>query len=273
MQSFNQVLKNRPYKRIYIDAFAGSGSFRFNIDESGMPSLFDTYQPSHYIHDGSASHALKTHPPFDEIIFIEKDQYNTKTLQNLIDASRHPNATVRLGDANQILLDICRPEHWRKRRGVMFLDPFGMNVEWTTLQMIAGTEALDVWFLFALAATVRNLPRLASRLDAGKRLAVSRILGTDQWFEEFYEIDPHSRIGLFDIYDLPMHAKRTATLDEIEAYVQRRLLTLFPHVEPPRRLKAPGNKSLFSLFFAVSNPNPKAIDRASKIAAHILEHT
>jgi hypothetical protein len=62
-------------------------------------------------------------------------------------------------------------------------------------------------------------------------------------------------------------------VDEIEEYVGQRLLTIFPHVERPRRLKAKGNKSLFSLFFAVANPGAKAIDLARKGASYILEQT
>ena len=185
----------------------------------------------------------------------------------MIEQSGHLHATVEHGDANVLLREICRPDYWRKRRGVIFLDPFGMSVEWSTLQMIAATKALDVWFLFPLLGTVRNLPRDADALDETKRAAVTRVLGTDDWFDVFYP-EPHITKNLLDI---PSPRRRTASIDEIEAYVQKRLETIFLHVESPKRLRASGNRSLFSLFFAVSNPSSKAIELARKGAAHILK--
>jgi three-Cys-motif partner protein len=144
-------------------------------------------------------------------------------------------------------------------------------VEWSTLKLIAETKALDVWFLFSLAGLVRNLPRHASRLDAGKRAAVTRTLGTDKWFDEFYKAPVLPSKTLFGTPAPAAPMRRKATLDEIEAYVLKRLRTIFPHVEPPKRLKTRRNRSLFSLFFAVSNPSSAAITLAQKGAAHILK--
>jgi three-Cys-motif partner protein len=267
---FNTALKSRPFEKIYIDAFAGSGAFRY-VDDAPINTLFGPRDESEDIHAGSAQLALRADPPFDRIFFIEKDKENVEALQELITRSGHGRASVERGDANEILRKLCRRELWKRRRGVIFLDPFGMNVDWSTLKMIANTGALDLWFLFALAGTVRNLPRLASRLDAGKRAAVTRVLGTEEWFEEFYTVPNASTATLFDTSGRPPLARRTASVDDIESYVRRRLLTIFPHVERPRRLKAPGNKSLFSLFFAVSNPSEAAITLARKGASHILK--
>lgn len=263
---FNTALKGKPFRRVYIDAFAGSGAFRYVVDAPRY-SLFGPRDEASNIHDGSARRALRANPPFDNIFFIECGKANAEALQHLIDKSGHPSAVVEHGDANEVLRKLCRPEYWRQRRGVIFLDPFGMNVEWSTLEMIAATQALDVWFLFSLAGIVRNLPRLASRLDAGKRAAVTRVLGTDEWFGEFYMAPIERRPTLFGV---PATIRRTASVNEIEAYVGKRLRTLFPHVEPPKRLKAPKNVSLFSLFFAVSNPSASAIKLACKGASHIL---
>lgn len=269
LQFFNTALKNLNFERVYIDAFAGSGAFRYIVD-APKKTLFGTRDEKKDIHAGSAQRALHVQPPFDCVLFIESRRSNVKALQRLIAESRHPAATVEQGDANQLLRKFCLPQKWRRRRGVIFLDPFGMHVEWTTLKMIAATKALDVWFLFGLAGLVRNLPRRADRLDEGKRLAITRTLGTDEWFDEFYKVPLAPSRTLFETAASPPIARRTATVNDIENYVERRLRTIFPHVEPPRRLKAPKNKSLFSLFFAVSNPSPQAIKLARKGAEHIL---
>ena len=261
MQFFNTALKNMRFRRIYIDAFAGSGAFQYTEGDTRQGGFFP---PD--VHDGSAKRALAVQPAFDRIVFIEQDSGNVAALNQLIRASDHPNASVHQGDANQIVREICTRERWGRQRGVIFLDPFAMSVEWQTLEAIAGTRALDVWFLFALAGTVRNLPRLADRLDDSKRNAVTRVLGTAEWFNRFYSemtiprtmITPERKV-----------LRRVVSVEDIEHYVKQRLETIFPYVEKPRRLRQ-RNRSLFSLFFAISNPSQKAMELAKRAARHIL---
>jgi three-Cys-motif partner protein len=258
-----------PFERVYIDAFAGSGAFRWVVEAPKL-TLFGPYDETKDIHAGSAQRALTVDPPFRRIIFIEQDETNAEALQQLIAETRHPNARVLMGDANQILMKLCQPERWRNRRGVIFLDPFGMNVEWSTLQLIASTKALDLWFLFSLGGLVRNLPISAAALDAGKFAAVTRVLGTKKWFDKFYKVPHVPTMILWGKPSTTPVARRVATVDQIEEYVRQRLLTLFPHVEKPRRLKGPRNQPLFSLFFAIANPSNAAIELARQGASHIL---
>jgi len=266
LRFFSQALKNQGFRRIYVDAFAGSGAFAY-IRPSSTGDLFGDM--GGVSHSGSAQRALSLQPQFDELVFIESDAENVRALEELTRKAGHPSVRIERGDANIVLQSVCSTQDWKWMRGVVFLDPFGMHVDWNTLRKLAETRAVDVWYLFALAGTVRNLPRLASKLDHTKRAAVTRVLGTEAWFEEFYK--PTQSGSLFGSSDSPTY-RRTATVDEIEAYVRERLLTIFPFVEQPRRLRGRGNTSLFSLFFAVSNPGNKAIDLAKKGAAHILQN-
>jgi hypothetical protein len=55
-----------------------------------------------------------------------------------------------------------------------------------------------------------------------------------------------------------------------EAFVKKRLESVFPLVLPPRRLLGPRRAPLFSLFFAMANRSKTAQQRARPIAAHIL---
>jgi three-Cys-motif partner protein len=138
---FNTALRNLPFERVYIDAFAGSGAFRWVVDSPKI-TLFGPYDETKDIHAGSAQRALTVDPPFHRIFFIEQDETNAEALQQLITETRHLNARVLVADANQILRKVCQPEKWKKRRGVIFLDPFGMNVKWSTLQLIANTSRI-----------------------------------------------------------------------------------------------------------------------------------
>ena len=71
-------------------------------------------------------------------------------------------------DANAALKTLCGRYQWRSERAVLFLDPFGMHVEWSTLEAIAKTGAVDVWYLFPYAGLYRQAAKNADALDADK---------------------------------------------------------------------------------------------------------
>lgn len=266
--TFTQALKNQNFFLTYIDAFAGSGTFSF--DTTAAP-LF-SQEAVATAHAGSAQNALAVTPPFDEFLFIEEKATNIEKLAELI--KNRPSAHIVRGDANQEVRRLCDPAQWRpkRRRGVIFLDPYGLQVEWSTLQAIAETQALDLWYLFPLAGLYRNAPLEISALDEGKRNAVARLLGDYNWTEHFYREPASAVIPLFgDAMIEP--AARALNVDAIERFVHARLRSIFPHVEQPRRLFAANNAPLFSLFFAMSNPDPPAVALAKKIAGHILKRT
>jgi three-Cys-motif partner protein len=145
----------------------------------------------------------------------------------------------------------------------MFLDPYGMSVEWETLKAVANTEAIDVWYLFSLSGLYRQAAHRIEDIDPKKRAAITRMLGTDEWEQELYA----PRGGLFEDASL----WRTASVRGLEDYVCRRLKTIFPAVLPPLALPIMSRPQRFSLFFAISNPNGPAIGLATRIAGHILK--
>ncbi|KQT61387.1 hypothetical protein ASG52_00400 [Methylobacterium sp. Leaf456] len=155
----------------------------------------------------------------------------------------------------------------------MFLDPYGMSVEFETLREIAATQAIDVWYLFPLSGVYRQAARSGRNLTPDKRAAITRILGTPEWESAFYGQDNRSNDLFASLDDVggSMDMRRTADVQAIETYVKKRLDSIFPHVSNPLRLKRKDGTPLFSLFFAVSSPNPKAIGLARKVATHILD--
>ena len=48
-----------------------------------------------------------------------------------------------LPNANLEIQNLCNKD-WRSRRAVLFLDPYGMQVEWKTIEAIAATKAIDL---------------------------------------------------------------------------------------------------------------------------------
>lgn len=262
LTAFNLILKDKPtpknpFQRVYIDGFAGSGTFTFE-DDLG----YGFFPHDRLVHAGSAARAIAILPPFDQIILIDQKAANVAALKEL--GATDPRVVVERGDANEVIKRICA-SLGRHKRGVIFLDPFGNSVSWETLEAIRDTRALDLWYLFPLAGVFRNLPHDFRQLTPDKRATLTKILGTDEWEQEFYS--PSKQHPFFGE---PLPPDRNASPDKIEAFVRRRLQTVFPHVERPKRLCIPNGAPLFSLFFAVSNDSRAAITAASNVAKYLL---
>ncbi len=151
-------------------------------------------------------------------------------------------------------------------RGVVFLDPFGMQIDWQTVETIAATEALDCWYFFPLMGLYRQAANAAPDIDEAKRAGLNRVLGTDDWESAWYG-KPH---GPTDLFGDPADAVRTADINAIERYVKRRLSIFKGGVLDPLRIYNDRGAPIASLFFAVANPNPGAARLAMRIAKHIL---
>jgi len=77
LTSYTIALKNTPFQKLYIDAFAGTGyrEARSDNDEDAsqrtlFPDLAEA-EPQAFL-DGSARLALQVQPPFDQYLFVER---------------------------------------------------------------------------------------------------------------------------------------------------------------------------------------------------------
>jgi three-Cys-motif partner protein len=139
-----------------------------------------------------------------------------------------------------------------------------MEVEWATLEAIAKTGAIDVWFLFSLSGLYRQATRRDADITPDKRAAITRILGTSAWDDELYTETAPDMFG-------DTQKQRHADVQGLERYVKRRLETIFAKVFTPKALPVDTKPQRFSLFLCISNADPKAVGLATKIANHILK--
>jgi len=169
LASYTRALKDKPSKehpfcKGYVDAFAGTG-YRDarRDDEIGalsqallLPDLAE--QEPQALLDGSARLALKTEPRFDRYVFIERSAKRCGELEALKNEFQHlaSDIQIRQGDANVEIQELCKKD-WSSHRAVLFLDPYGMQVEWKTIEAIAATKAIDLWLLFPLGIGVNRL--------------------------------------------------------------------------------------------------------------------
>ena len=267
LQAFSTALKGKFEELWYIDAFAGTGERTVKI--AGVPEgLLPGQEERIERRRGSAQIAIDIRPHFDRIVFMDAKRKHCLALKEL--AAEHPGRRIEIirSDANEAIRRELNANNWRGKRAVMFLDPYGMSLNWDTLVEIRKTEAIDVWYLVSLAGIFRQATNDPAKIDHHKRASLNRMLGTTEWEAAWYA-PRHQADDLFGAVD--SRTERIADVVAMEQFVGRRLDALFPKVLPPKRLKNAQNVPMFSLFLAISNPEPKAIGLATRIGNHILK--
>lgn len=163
------------------------------------------------------------------------------------------------------MTDACKKD-WSRHRALVFLDPFGMQVEWKTIELIAKTEAIDLWLLFPIG-TVNRLLKRNGEIRTNMRNKLDMFFGEDSWYDVFYNLtQEHSLFGEEEKWE-----KIGNIFYEIEQYFIKRLQVIFAGVaDNPLVLRNSKNVPLYLLCFAVGNS--KGANTALKIAEHILEN-
>ena len=260
---YTKALSKQGFELLYIDAFAGTGS-RTEI----VPSVPILGQEEKKISlDGSARIALNIEQQFDRYLFIETNSKRIKELEKIRDEFHNTYIEIKNADANTVITELASKPIWdcNKFRGVIFIDPYGMEVSWETLKAIVSTESFDVWYLFPLSGVYRQAARDHTRVEEYKKEALDKLFGTREWEDAFYK--KITRRGFFETTE---NTVRKLTVKQIEEWVSNRLKTIFTHVSAPVALPATGAQ-LYSLYFCISNPAPKAIGLATKAANFILK--
>ncbi len=277
LRSYTTALKDKPnpsdpFRKAFIDAFAGTGYRGVRRDDKAaadqslllFPDLAEE-EPQGLL-DGSARLALKIEPRFDKYIFIERSAERCSQLEALrVEFPAHAeDIEIRQGDANAEIRDLCSKD-WSSHRAVLFLDPYGMQVEWATIEDIARTQAIDLWMLFPLGIGVNRLLTKSGDIPEGWRRRLDLLLGTEDWYEEFYKVESEPMLFGDD-----QERVVKATMETIGHYFNDRLKEIFAGVaEKPGVLRNSANSPLYLLCFAVGNERAKPI--ALRIAEHLLK--
>jgi len=146
---------------------------------------------------------------------------------------------------------------------VLFIDPFGMQLTWKTVEAVGRTKAIDTWILFPVSA-VNRLLKKDGNIPAGWRKRLDTMFGEPDWFDVFF---PKRPVGLFDTD--PDGREKAADMKVIGKYFNQRLASAFAGVAPnPYTLRNSRGAPLFLLCFAAANP--QAAPTAIKIAQDIL---
>jgi three-Cys-motif partner protein len=250
---YTQALKGKNFELVYIDTFAGTGRCQIRSDHGDR------------VIDGSAKIALDCSPAFSKYRFIEKKKAHAAELQGLIDT--HPNgdrARVIVRGAADMLPFLLKGYDWASTRGVLFLDPYGLQCTWQMLQQIAATKALDVFFLVSLSGLFRQAAINEQAIDDAKATRLTQFLGTDEWRSALYINEQQ------DLFSEEPTVTRDRGYAAILQFVTKRLKVVFPYVSEPRLMHQRKGPPMFALYFAVANPSNKARALAQRVSNDIL---
>ena len=258
LDAYTTVLKKQQFKLMYIDAFAGTGRIE-------LPGDADDKDVRNFV-SGSAERAIKIdNKPFDKLLFVEKEPDRCAQLEKFRATHPERNIVIENSEANELLYGL--DEDWLRWRGVLFLDPFATEVEWRTIEKIAGFKALDAWMLFPVSAIVRMLPRSKRPDDitGGWVTRLTKVFGDESWRELYRESPQQPLFGGVE------HERTPGVAGFLELY-KHKLGELFGDrfLKQSRTLKNSRNSALFEFVFCVGNS--KGLDPAKRIAKHILEH-
>jgi three-Cys-motif partner protein len=267
LKAYLDVFKNQSWVHtVYFDAFAGTGQ----IPTSGSDPLLPLDNVGKAFIVGSARRALGLDNSFNEYIFVEKARAKAKELERL--KAEYPDQADRIGivnqEANSALRAFCAERDWKRCRAVVFLDPFGNQVEWTTIEAIAATKAIDLWYLFPAGLGVHRQIKKDGTVHYTHARSLDRILGTSEWNQAFVGEEE----GLPDLFE--ERGRRSAKLvtpASATRFMIERMKSVFKGGVLDEWLQlGPRGHHSYSLLFAWANPSRGAA-KAGKIAKAVMK--
>jgi three-Cys-motif partner protein len=268
LRAYTTIMSKQKFRFAYIDAFAGTGYRTLETSEGDKNLLLPEFAEgeSQRFIEGSTRIALEVEPRFTKYIFIERDPVRFAELEQLkVDYPLLRDDIILVNsDATTYVQKLCLNGDWRSRRAVLFLDPFGMQVAWDTIEAVARTKAIDLWILFPLGVAVNRLIKKDGKISEAWRRKLDALFGATDWYDSFYR--PKVITSLFGEES---SMEKVGDFDAISRYFVERLKSSFAGVaENPRPLFNSRNNPLYLLCFA--SANPKGSTTAIKIAQDIL---
>jgi three-Cys-motif partner protein len=224
----------------YIDAFAGTGTPKTRDEQEFV--------------DGSPRIALNLSPPFTQYHFIEQTDWRVEKLQRLHKEFPSYSIAIYHGDCNKILREQILPQlpYENKKRAIAFIDPFGMQFDWQTMEALAAIKTVEIVLNFPVMAinrgVLRKNPQMISDLA---KIRLDQFWGTTDWMVDLYE-EEQTLFG-------PKKVKRQLSGKELGRVFKRRLEEIFPHCSNPILMTNRKNAPLYCLIFAGHNATGKKI--------------
>ncbi|MFG1266186.1 three-Cys-motif partner protein TcmP [Xanthobacter sp. YC-JY1] len=263
---YTKVLKNQPWRTIYLDAYAGGGRAVVRTEERathGGPDLFGQEPPidteARELIDGSPRVALRIPNAFNRYIFVDPDANRAAELEALkaeFAGTRTINV-LQATAAEGIAWVTAQPISRRTHRGIAFLDPFGAKLDWASIQRLADTGLFEVVVNFALSMAIQRMLPNSGEVPESWAATLDSYFGSRAWFDEVYQ---RRQGGLFAVNGLE---KRPDYSERLLELYRTRLQSAFGHVSTPRLIRNTRGAPLYYLLWA--GPNKKGLEGADYI--------
>ena len=276
LEAYTTILrKNRWCKHyFYIDAFAGPGSLRVRGSREEPDQLLllnaasdegDRRGAKEYI-AGSPRVALEIEHPFTDYVFVEMSDVRGSQLQALAKQHGHKaRVHIRNVDCNDYLRELIGSgkRRWRNKRGVVLLDPFGMQVPWETVEAIGKTGAIEVIVNFPVGMAIQRLLRRDGKFTEAQRHKLDAYFGSEDWFNLLYRTD-EDLLGEHVV-------KAGESADKLVKWYRRRLREAFGYASAAREVQSQTGRPLYYLIFAGPNKTGARIaDNVLKQGARVV---
>lgn len=259
--------KNKYWKTIYFDGFAGSGTRKPKCKSPIYQQLILTEQEER-LYKGAAERVL-TLPDnltFNYYYFIDSNEDSLRKLKDrLKDLQKNfPNEfQFRPGDCNQHIMDLSKAMKSNKTKyaSLVLLDPFGMQISWDAIESLKETRT-DIWILIPTGVIVNRLLDKSCQLKNAQKLQSFFGLSKDEIIDYFYQKEV--RTTLFG--DEEVITKISKPIEKIAELYSKRLKSIWKFVtDKPLRLENSRGVPIFHFVFASNHP------AAVKIAKEIIK--
>lgn len=235
IKPYSKIIRDHRLHAIYVDAFAGPGLHSRKDDGELIK--------------GSPLRALEVEPPFEEYYFIDWNAEKAKYLEE--STSDRDNVHVYHGDCNRVLISDVFPRilYSEYKRGLCFLDPYGLQLDWEVVVKAGDQRSLEVMINFPILDINRTVIRdHSNKIPPNYELRMNRFWGDDSWRKLIYESGG-------DLFDQDIEYRIGYAHDVLPAAFCKRLRDLagFKYTAVPLPMADDAGHILYFLIFASHN--------------------
>jgi len=251
VDAYLTIFQANPYwKTIYFDGFAGNGSRKDPKTPLYNQLQFTFEEEEGY--KGAAERVVQLKKRFDYYYFVD----NQESLDNLeekltsLPESEGRQLVFRAGDCNVWLRKLAETMQSKEFVALLFLDPFGMHIDWDAIAGLKGTHS-DIWILIPTGVIVNRLLDKVGELKSIKKLESFFGLSEEEIREEFFKKEKQTTL----FGDDEITRKIRNPIQHIANLYIQQLRTIWEHVtETPLVLYNSRNVPIYHFVFASNNP-------------------
>ena len=181
------------WQTVYFDGFAGYGK-RKNYDQTENLSLdiFGSEDKEElFVYEGSVSRILSLEEPFifDWYYFIDTNSKYISDLEKLKSTITHIKSEkiiIRESNCNDQIIKLANALVANgKLAALIFLDPFGMQIQWDSIRQLKDTRS-DIWILVPSGVAINRLLDRRQQLKYGDKLEAFFGLSIEELKDIFY---------------------------------------------------------------------------------------